>query len=85
VETSNQALVDAVASTLGRAIRLCPGEVAPRVTDAPHRLADRSWAQQRLGWVPRHSLADGLRRTAAWYARHPAAWGEPADMRPEVV
>jgi nucleoside-diphosphate-sugar epimerase len=85
VETSNQALVDAVASTLGRTIRVSRGEVAPRVTDVPHRLADRSWAQRRLGWVPRHSLDDGLRRTVAWYVKHPAAWSEPADMRPEVV
>lgn len=84
-ETSNEALVACVEAVLGQPVRLNGERVAPRVTDAPHRLADRSWAQQRLGWVPRHGLADGLRRTAAWYAQHPAAWRDPADIRPEAV
>ena len=25
----------------------------------------------KLGWEPRHSLADGLRQTVEWYLAHP--------------
>lgn len=85
IETSNEALVDCVGSVLGRSVRRSAGELPPRATDAEHRFADRSLAQARLGWVPRYSLADGLRQTAAWHARHPAAWSDPDDHRPEAV
>lgn len=85
VETSNEALVACVESVLGRSVRRSAGELPPRVTDAEHRFADRSLAQARLGWVPRYSLADGLRQTAAWHAQHPTAWSDPADKKPEAV
>lgn len=32
-----------------------------------NRVADTTLAQHRLGWQPRVSFADGLRRTIAWY------------------
>lgn len=32
-----------------------------------HQYLDASKARQRLGWTPRHSLDDGLRRTIEWY------------------
>lgn len=44
---------------------------APLPGEIRRNYADTSRARQRLGWVPRVSLEDGLDRTVAWYlARH---------------
>lgn len=32
-----------------------------------HQFLDASKARQQLGWQPRHSIDEGLRRTIAWY------------------
>jgi len=42
-------------------------------TMIPIRLVDTSYAQQALGFQPRITLRDGLRRTIEWYRRHPLA------------
>lgn len=44
---------------------------APLPGEIRRNYADTSRARQRLGWVPRVTLEDGLDRTVAWYvARH---------------
>ena len=35
---------------------------------------DASRARARLGWMPRHDFASGLRRTVQWYIDHPMWW-----------
>lgn len=36
------------------------------------RAADVSKCRERLGWVPSHTLREGVRRTAEWYLEHHA-------------
>ncbi len=38
--------------------------------------------RRELGWMPRHSLADGLRKTVEWYLEHPA-WVDAIRTRQE--
>jgi len=39
----------------------------PRVDDPPRRAADITKARRRLGWEPRVSLEEGLRKTVEWF------------------
>jgi dTDP-glucose 4,6-dehydratase len=49
-----------------------PIEFIPRPTDDPAvRCPDTTLARRRLGWQPTVPLADGLRRTIAWFAARP--------------
>ena len=57
-------VVEAVRRVTGRPV---PVEDAPRRAGDPARLvADSRLIHQQLGWAPRYSLEDGLRRFAAW-------------------
>jgi nucleoside-diphosphate-sugar epimerase len=59
-------LVAMLERTLG--VRASPHHVAARAGDVRHSRADLSAAASDLGWAPRVSLEEGLRRTAAWFA-----------------
>ena len=43
--------------------------------------ADRSKAERLLGWSPRISFEEGLRRTAGWYADHRDWWQKQLWLR----
>jgi dTDP-glucose 4,6-dehydratase len=73
-ETSIRKLAEQVMAASGGR----PGIVsAPRPEDDPQvRQPDITLARQRLGWEPRVSVEEGLRRTVAWYRdAGPAASG----------
>lgn len=36
----------------------------------PRRVMDMTWARERLGYTPRTSLVDGLKKTWDWYTEH---------------
>jgi nucleoside-diphosphate-sugar epimerase/spore maturation protein CgeB len=61
------ALAEHVAAFTGASVAI---EYHPLPTDDPRRRKpDISRARQLLGWEPRVSLAEGLERTCAWFAR----------------
>jgi len=70
------ALVRMILGLMGRR------DLKPRVLgEASHEILrqhlDAGKARQRLGWKPTLSLAQGLRRTIAWYADDLARPGRP--------
>lgn len=63
VGTSLMQLIQEIEALLGRPV---PVEYSPaRPLDVPANVLDASLARRHLGWAPRTSLADGLRRTHA--------------------
>ena len=58
---------------VGEVLRLFPnrsqlrwGAFPPRQWDTIHWSADVAKAERLLGWQPRHTLAEGLAKTAEW-------------------
>jgi nucleoside-diphosphate-sugar epimerase len=66
VEWTNEAVVELIQSLGGRAIEVRRGTFPTRAGDRSHWVADRTRAQEVLGWQPRHSLRMGLEETIAW-------------------
>jgi len=50
-----------------------------RAGDIKHSLADISLAQKLLGYQPRVSFEEGLRRTVEWYRQ------QQGDTKPEKI
>lgn len=74
-EVSMRELATRVLALLGDPITAEFGALPERPTEIWRMYADSSKARDRLGWVPRTSLDDGLARTIEWYRRELAAGG----------
>jgi UDP-glucose 4-epimerase len=61
--TSLAQLIQEIETLLGRAVAV--EYTAARSLDVPTNVLDASLARRHLGWVPRTTLAEGLRRTRA--------------------
>ena len=48
--------------------------VRPAESEVMRLVADNTRARRLLGWEPRVSLDEGLRRTMAWIVEHPAQY-----------
>lgn len=69
-----------LADRLAALVGACATPTFADRSERPHELngvADPEPARTRLGWTPRWSLDDGLRRTVAWYRAHPGRSGPP--------
>jgi CDP-glucose 4,6-dehydratase len=69
-----------VADVVELICRLAGGTLTPEIRGAgtPHGEIDRQWVDatklsELTGWAPSVDLAEGLRRTIAWYREHPRA------------
>ena len=78
VETANEEVIRAVEEATGRPVRTRPGAFPPRATDSRHCRADLEPARSLLGWEPRHSLIEGLRKTAEWLEEMEARACDPS-------
>ena len=80
IQYTNEEVVAEIKRVTGKTIRVQAGSYPPHEIDRPIWVADISKAQKLLGWRPRHSLADGLRKTASWCA-HEIGYGSKAGQR----
>ena len=72
-EVSMRELATTILDLMGNPIEPSFGALADRPTEIWRMFCDSSKARERLGWEPRHSLADGLQKTIDWYRAQDAA------------
>jgi nucleoside-diphosphate-sugar epimerase len=68
VETTLDEVVRTVLDLLGTRSEVCWGAMTARHWDSTRWAADATRARDLLNWQPRHTLRQGLDRTAAWLA-----------------
>jgi dTDP-glucose 4,6-dehydratase len=82
LEISIGDVVTEVGKLLGKSLEVTEDakRIRPSASEVNRLLADASKTQQKCGWVPRVSLADGLRDTIAFVSEHPNRY-QPANYR----
>jgi nucleoside-diphosphate-sugar epimerase len=77
IQSTLQDVVDVVLREVGPRSQVRWDAIPPRRWDTSRWQADVARARKRLGWEPRHSLAEGVKRMAEWMSqvgtRHGAA------------
>lgn len=63
-------LVERLLDLMGRPVNLLAGALPTRPDEIMAMSADIAAAKTHLGWEPRTSLDEGLRRTIAWFTEH---------------
>ncbi len=72
-DVSVRRVVERVLALVGRdlPIRHDPARVRPDRSEVKQLVCDSTAARRIIGWEPRHSLDEGLRKTIDWVAAHP--------------
>lgn len=65
------AMVDMIERMSERPIERQLGAIAGRNADVPFWQADMTHTREVLGWSPKISLEEGVRRTLSWFYEHP--------------
>lgn len=71
-EVSMRDLALTLLDIMGNPIEPSFGALPDRPTEIWRMYCDGTKARDALGWVPEHSLRDGLEKTIAWYAEEAA-------------
>lgn len=74
VGTSEFISLNTIAEEIFKALEWRPEAGIKHLLDKPvgvmHRALDGSVAKKRMGWVPKHTLKEGIRKTVNWYISH---------------
>jgi len=71
-------LANKIISLCGKRGKIKPVHVAPRPGEVKRLVADYSKAKKLLGWKPKHTLNDGLKRFKDWYKNYKfEEWAKP--------
>jgi nucleoside-diphosphate-sugar epimerase len=81
-ELSMRKLAQTVLDLMGNPIEAQFGALPERPTEIHRMFSDSGKARNALKWSPRHSLADGLQKTIAWYTDQLADPGSPFFSAP---
>ncbi len=76
---SNEEVVEMVQQISGRKINVRVGDYPARPSDTTHWVADNHKAKRLLGWVPKHTLRNGLEKTIAWFRLHQGEYLDRAE------
>jgi nucleoside-diphosphate-sugar epimerase len=71
---SNEQVVEMVQTISGQKVSVRVGEYPARASDATYWVSDKRKAKRSLGWEPRHTLHEGLKKTIAWFRLHQKAY-----------
>jgi nucleoside-diphosphate-sugar epimerase len=81
-ELSMRHVAQTILDLMGNPVEPQFGALPERPTEIHRMFADSTKARERLGWAPKHSLADGLQKTIAWYTDQLADAGSPFFAAP---
>jgi len=70
VGTSVREVANLVMELMGHPVKLMVGELPTRPDEIMEMSADITLAREILGWQPRSSLQDGLRKSITWFTEH---------------
>jgi nucleoside-diphosphate-sugar epimerase len=76
-EVSMRQMAQTILDLMGNPVEAQFGALPERPTEIHRMFSDSTKAREVLGWSPRHSLADGLQKTIAWYTEQLADEGSP--------
>jgi len=76
-EVSMRQMAQTILDLMGNPIEAQFGALPERPTEIQRMFSDSTKSREVLGWSPRHSLADGLQKTIAWYTEQLADEGSP--------
>lgn len=85
VGTPVREVVERVLHLMGNPVRPLFGAIPTRADEIMEMSADITAARTTLGWAPRTSLAEGLRRTIAWVTGHRELLEQLADPSAAVA
>ena len=75
-------VAETILDLMGNPIEPQFGALPERPTEIHRMFSDSTRARERLGYAPKHSLADGLQKTIAWYTAQLADAGSPFFAAP---
>jgi len=70
-EISIKDLADKIISLIGKKVKVIsdPERIRPAKSEVERLMADNSKAKEILGWEPKVSLDEGLRKSVDWFAK----------------
>jgi UDP-glucose 4-epimerase len=76
-EVSMRTVAETILNLMGNPIEPQFGALPERPTEIHRMFSDSTKAKKALGYEPRHSLAEGLEKTIAWYTKQVEDLGSP--------
>lgn len=67
IEYTNDELVQTLFKVTGKKVKIEKGAFPKRLWDTSHWVADISKTKRMLGWKPKSTLEDGLKKTYLWF------------------
>jgi nucleoside-diphosphate-sugar epimerase len=84
-EVSMRQLAQRILDLMGNPIEPQFGALPERPTEIHRMFCDNTKAREALGWAPRHSLDEGLKKTIEWFTEQLADAGSPFFAAPRPI
>jgi UDP-glucose 4-epimerase len=84
-EVSMRQLAQKILDLMGNPVEPQFGALPERPTEIHRMFCDSTKAREALGWAPRHSLDEGLKKTIEWFTEQLADAGSPFFAAPRPI